>query len=488
MLPKKNSGYSTEAFYVRKDNTCACSKGKCTSISSGSGYVSYRIVKKDGPPKETPAVEIRQYKLIGSGYCSDWNYLPEGGYPPLLGKSSSLYDPDRLTECMNRCIAASKKSATIQSRAFYVATSTERCACSKGDCKTLAGSNYKSYQILIHNLPAKTNQAQYVTIGGTYSWSGTKVPRMVRLCELATLKYGVPLYPLLTEAECKAAAKALKRTYNSAGNWCPSSPPGCYRNSPTSNFWFNKQVCSEPAYKDDKDNGHHFYAQQICTTKKPPVPKYSFINGQYAWSGTKVPRLKRLCNFARDGLNAHYPILTENECKNAAKALGRTYSSAGNWCPSSPPGCYRNSDTSKFWFNKQTCPEPSAKGEDDNGFHFYAQQICTSVKPKYTFIGGPYVWKQDKVKRLNRLCEHAHNGADSYHPILTEAECKEAAKALGRTYNSAGNWCPNSPPGCYRNSPTSNFWFNKQTCAEPKNLSTNDFSFYAQQICKTSLK
>ena len=112
---------------------------------------------------------------------------------------------------------------------------------------------------------------------------------------------------------------------------------------------FNRQVCSEPAYKDDKDNGHHFYAQQICTTKKPPVPKYSFINGQYAWQGSKVPRLKRLCNFARDGLNPHYPILTEAECKNAAKALGRKYNSPGNWCPNSPPGCYRNSDKSDFW-------------------------------------------------------------------------------------------------------------------------------------------
>ena len=112
---------------------------------------------------------------------------------------------------------------------------------------------------------------------------------------------------------------------------------------------FNRQVCSEPSDKADTDNGHHFYAQQICTTKKPVVPPYSFINGQYAWSGTKVPRLKRLCNFARDGLNAHYPILTEAECKKAATALKRTYASNGNWCPNSPPGCYRNSDTSNFW-------------------------------------------------------------------------------------------------------------------------------------------
>jgi len=482
---KKGAKMKAQAFYVRADKTCACSQGACTSLAGSKNYKSYRIVNKNGPKPPMPAINIIQYQLIGAGYCADWNYLPEGGYPKLLNEDHKLYDSDRVQECLNRCVDASKKNNNIQSQAFYVDVNS-KCACSKGTCQALKGSGYKSYKIYMQHIPAKINKAKYQVIGGTYSWKGTKVPRLLRLCELASKKHGVQLYPILNEAGCKAAAKALKRTYSGNGNWCPSSPPGCYRNSPTSNFWFNKQVCSEPSVKAETDNGHHFYAQQICTTEKPKVPLYSTINGPYAWTGSKVPRLKRLCNFARDGMNAHYPILDEASCKAAAKALKRTYSGNGNWCPGSPPGCYRNSDKSNFWFNKQTCAEPAQKAPTDNAPHFYAQQICTSKRPKYTFIGGPYVWKKDRVPRLLRLCEYAHNGADQYYPILTEDECKAAAKALGRTYSGNGNWCPNSPPGCYRNSPTSKFWFNKQTCKEPGNFKTNQYTHYAQQICKTS--
>ena len=99
-----------------------------------------------------PAINIIQYQLIGQGYCADWNYLPEGGYPKVLKEDHKLYDADRIQECLNRCVDASKKNNNIQSQAFYVDVNS-RCACSKGTCQALRGSGYKSYKIYVQHIP-----------------------------------------------------------------------------------------------------------------------------------------------------------------------------------------------------------------------------------------------------------------------------------------------------------------------------------------------
>jgi len=49
---------------------------------------------------------ITSYSLIGSGYCSDYIYLPEemgGEYPPMQPEGSDFYNENRLLECANMC-------------------------------------------------------------------------------------------------------------------------------------------------------------------------------------------------------------------------------------------------------------------------------------------------------------------------------------------------------------------------------------------------
>jgi hypothetical protein len=88
-----------------------------------------------------------QYTELGGGFCSDWEYLPEGGYPEFLSDFLSDYSDDKLRECMNRCLSTSK--ASIARNAFYVRSSDQKCACSEGCCSSRTGgsSGYTSYRI-----------------------------------------------------------------------------------------------------------------------------------------------------------------------------------------------------------------------------------------------------------------------------------------------------------------------------------------------------
>merc|ERR1719502_2456039 len=97
--------------------------------------------------------------MIGSarsGYCSSWIYLAAGSYPSLLSTSSSLYSPDRVEECMNRCLADHRTNAIHRRRriagdkAFYIREDDQRCACAKDSCTSRTGSSsnkYTSYRI-----------------------------------------------------------------------------------------------------------------------------------------------------------------------------------------------------------------------------------------------------------------------------------------------------------------------------------------------------
>ena len=95
------------------------------------------------------------YKKIGTGYCTDWVYLPEGGYPGFLPSSDSLSVPeDRIEECMLRCLSLKDQNGAngnsgnkkIADKAFYV-NSKNKCACSSGSCNP-TGSGYVSYKIV----------------------------------------------------------------------------------------------------------------------------------------------------------------------------------------------------------------------------------------------------------------------------------------------------------------------------------------------------
>ena len=99
--------------------------------------------------------------MAGTGYCKDYVYLPEGGYPSLLGQLDPLYDKNRIKECMNRCLYASSQGlagskgavdTTIREHAFYIRKSDQGCACSSGICNDRkASSGYTSYYIISSN-------------------------------------------------------------------------------------------------------------------------------------------------------------------------------------------------------------------------------------------------------------------------------------------------------------------------------------------------
>ena len=91
------------------------------------------------------------YKHLGTGYCSDYAYLPKGtpsqpNYPHRLEPGHASHDADPIQECLNRCMAASV-GGTVGNEAFYL-NSAKKCACAKGDCSALKGSGYDAYQII----------------------------------------------------------------------------------------------------------------------------------------------------------------------------------------------------------------------------------------------------------------------------------------------------------------------------------------------------
>ena len=103
--------------------------------------------------------------MAGYGYCKDYAYLPEGGYPSLLDKSDPLYDEDRIKECMNRCVYALNKEedTKIRDLAFYIRDSDQRCACSSGTCYSRKSSGYTSYHTVSGNTKTVMFQCIYKT-------------------------------------------------------------------------------------------------------------------------------------------------------------------------------------------------------------------------------------------------------------------------------------------------------------------------------------
>lgn len=123
----------------------------------------------DAVPEMYTNTHVVHYEELGSGHCSDWEYLPEGGYPAHLTSGRLMDEHDRIRECGNRCADAwgktgsSSRKTTISDKAFYVyngASPQAKCACSSGTCSSREGnsSNYKSYSMrLNHDLSATTD-------------------------------------------------------------------------------------------------------------------------------------------------------------------------------------------------------------------------------------------------------------------------------------------------------------------------------------------
>jgi hypothetical protein len=109
---------------------CVAANGDLVVIRDAAKNRAVRAFVRSLPPS------AQNYSRIGTGYCSDWVYLPEGGYPPLLTTTSPLYSADRVRECMNRCQDAAGQNGqraagdpVIGNDNFYVRKSDFRCGC-----------------------------------------------------------------------------------------------------------------------------------------------------------------------------------------------------------------------------------------------------------------------------------------------------------------------------------------------------------------------
>ena len=65
---------------------------------------------EDGGYSAADASKVWEYEKLGDGYCSDWKYLPEGGYPDHLSPGHALYRDDKIQECAARCFTQTSSS------------------------------------------------------------------------------------------------------------------------------------------------------------------------------------------------------------------------------------------------------------------------------------------------------------------------------------------------------------------------------------------
>jgi len=93
----------------------------------------------------------------GTGYCSDWRYLPEGGYPARLDSNA-----DPLQECAERCTTAADADPVYSTTAFYVRNNDQHCACSSGTCSSVQGYGYTAYNM---HRSSQSSSAQGPTTG-----------------------------------------------------------------------------------------------------------------------------------------------------------------------------------------------------------------------------------------------------------------------------------------------------------------------------------
>merc|ERR1711924_167052 len=118
--------------------------------TSQQAYTSYKVTERAEEKKEAKKQSIQEQakeqqgefkvqKMATKGFCSDWKYLPEGGYPP---RKNLKADP--VQECAQRCHKAYGKP-----QAIYLRDKDMTCACSKGACNKIKKSQqaYTSYKV-----------------------------------------------------------------------------------------------------------------------------------------------------------------------------------------------------------------------------------------------------------------------------------------------------------------------------------------------------
>lgn len=181
------------------------------------------------------------YELIGTGWCSDWSYLMEGGYPPRLDADHELARLDPLAECMMRCldlvgmtgVAHSGASSTgyVTDNAFYV-NGDGRCGCSTGvnGCSLTGSPPYQSYNIIHRETPApecvaNPVVAQLLGLGYCSDWSYLpEVRSYVQCCSFEIHELGVSV---LTQLQLCAQGGYPDRLPTASSLYHPSAIQEC---------------------------------------------------------------------------------------------------------------------------------------------------------------------------------------------------------------------------------------------------------------------
>jgi len=202
-----------DGFSTTNDGNCLCEE----EGSSTSAYVDSTSFTRYKTNEALKYVDNHlRYIKIGVGYCSDWKYLPEGGYPAFLGKSSLLFSRDRTRECMNRCL-----DAYPGSEAFYM-DADNKCGCSSGQCQSVRPSSASYYSYKITKCVGEGRLPDYSL---KYSGSCERPVTSVEECEIAAVQLG------LSDANIDTGSH---QNINHAG-----LPYGCTQNPVSGDLYLN---------------------------------------------------------------------------------------------------------------------------------------------------------------------------------------------------------------------------------------------------------
>merc|ERR1719330_2281831 len=114
---------------------CRCAKRKC-SYMPAPFLIVYKV-------DSFPIIGALKYHYLGTGWCANYEYLPEGKYPPHLHPDQPGWHRDKLQECSQRC-----QLAYNGTKAFFVKrlADAELCACARrGDSCSSRKPGYEPY-------------------------------------------------------------------------------------------------------------------------------------------------------------------------------------------------------------------------------------------------------------------------------------------------------------------------------------------------------
>jgi len=144
----------------------------------------------------------------------------------------------------------------------------------------------------------------------------------------------------LTDADaCEVAAKALSKEYVEL-NPAEGDPVGCQYRPPDQDVYFNTHDTGAPNPGRQPICREDPAAAALLTTKAPTEYKYEYVMGE---------------SDTADCPPGGTPVESPDECKAAAKKLGKVYLGEGNPAEMDPKGCqFRVPDQDMYWNPHET--------------------------------------------------------------------------------------------------------------------------------------